>query len=146
VTDARPPRSDRIYGAVALVMIGLAVFFALRGGTDDGAVPGVPTLRILSPQTRTLATQPLTLVFDAGTPLRPGPMGWSAGGRHVHVRVGGNELMGGVGDLQPEGGSRYRWTLPRLPSGIQRVQLFWSDASHRPMRTGASVPVVVQLP
>src|SRR5690242_7056219 len=147
VDEPRPLFSDRVYGGIALLLIALAVFFALRGGASDGATTtAVPTLRILEPSEPTLVTQPLTVRFDAGVVLQPGPMGWTAGGRHVHVRVGETELMSGGADLRPEGGTRYRWTLPRLPSGDERLQLYWSDAQHRTLRSGASQAVLIRIP
>jgi hypothetical protein len=146
VTDERPLRSDRIYAAIALVMVALACYFAVRGGAKDGAPVPVPTLRILSPAAGERSSQPVTLVFDAGTPLRAGPSGWSAAGRHVHLRIGATELMSSVSDIQPEGGTRYRWVLPRLPAGERTLQLLWSDAAHRPLPAGASSPVKVVLP
>jgi hypothetical protein len=147
LTETQPEarRADRLYGAVAGVMILLALVFLLRGGPEDGAAPAVPTLRILEPSPRRLIAQPITLVFDAGVALRPSSAGWTADGRHVHVRVAGTELMAGVAQIQPAGGTRYRWVLPALPAGEQTLQLFWSDEAHRPIRAGASSPVRVYL-
>jgi len=148
LTDTQPSaplRSDRVYGAIAAVMILLAAFFALRGGPEDGAAPAVPPLTVLQPSSGVPLDQPVTLVFDAGTELRPTPAGWSAGGRHVHVRLGSTELMAGIAEIQPVEGTRYRWVLPRLPNGQQTLQLFWSDEAHRPLRTGASPPLQVYL-
>jgi hypothetical protein len=146
VTDTQPLRSDRVYGAIALVMVVLAGYFALRGGPADGAPAPVPTLVIVAPAEGSQPAQPLTVVFDAGAPLRAGASGWSADGRHVHARLGTTELMSGIADIQPEGGTRYRWVLPRLPAGDQVIQLFWSDSAHQPLRAGASAPVHVRLP
>ena len=144
--DSGPLLADRVYGAIALALLLLAAFFALRGGPEDGAAPAVPTLTILAPEATDSLVQPLTLVFDAGTTLQQGPAGWTADERHVHVRVGTTELMPGPGEVQPLGEGRYRWTLPRLPSGEHSVQLFWSDPAHRPLRAGASAPLRVWLP
>lgn len=139
------PRADRLYGAVALALLALAAFFALRGGPADGAST-VPRLAILAPATRTSVDQPVAMEFDAGEVLTPGDTWWTAQGRHVHLRLGGAELMAARADLQPLGGTRYRWILPRLPTGDQTLQLYWSDAAHRPLRSGASLPIHIWLP
>jgi hypothetical protein len=145
-SPAEPPlRSDRFYGAVALVLVLVAAFFAIRGGESDGAVPGVPRLSISEPVDGAQPPQPVSVVFESSSPLRPGPSGWSADGRHVHLRVAGSELMASGGEVQPLGGNRYRWLLPRLPEGSHTVQLFWSDSAHQALRAGASPPVRIQL-
>jgi hypothetical protein len=133
-----------VYGALAVILIALAGFFMLAGGEEEGAAP-VPTLVILQPPAGAVQSQPVSLSFDAGAPLEMGPSGWGAGGRHLHVRFGGSELMPGAGDILPDGGTRYRWTLPRVPPGPGSIQLFWSDAAHRPLRAGASGAVPVEL-
>ena len=138
--------ADRVYGGVALLLIVLAFFFAFRGGPRDGAASAAPPpIRIVEPVAGAASGQPLVLLFDAGTPLRVGPSGWGDGDRHVHVRIDATELMPGTTDIQPAGANRYRWTLPGLPAGQHMVQLFWSDAAHRPIRAGASAPVPVTL-
>jgi hypothetical protein len=72
-------------------------------------------------------------------------MGWNAGGRHVHLLVGGTELMAGSADVQPLGDNRYRWTVRSLPRGARTLQLTWSDEAHRPLAEGASRPVKVTV-
>jgi len=142
------PVADRAYGAVAAVLVALALFFLFRGGPADGdasrsAAP--PTLTLLEPRDGAEASGPLAVVFDAGVALDPGPMGPNAGGRHVHLRVAGTELMAGTADIQPLGGTRYRWAIPALPAGEQTLQLLWSDAAHQPLRAGSSARVRVRV-
>lgn len=143
----RPLVSDRIYGAVGVAAVLLALFFLVRGGpSDDGTAPGpaVPRLELLEPAAGAVLAQPVTVAFDAGTALSVD--GSDADGRlHVHVRVGRYELMSGPGSLQPLGGTRYRWTLPTLPTGPATVRLYWSDASHRPLAEGASDSAAVTI-
>lgn len=145
--DGKPLVMDRVYGIVAAALAGLALFFLFRGGpADTGAErPVVPAITIVGPREGAEVTLPAAVVFDAGTRLEAGPMGWNAAGRHVHLRAGGAELMAAPGDVQPLGGTRYRWTVPALPGGEQTLQLTWSDAQHRPLAEGASRPVRVRI-
>lgn len=138
---------DRVYAVVAAGLLVLALFFLVRGGpADTGTAPaGVPRLALLEPREGAEVAAPVGVVFDAGTPLELGPAGWNAGGRHVHLRVGGTELMAGSADVAPLGGNRYRWTVPTLPGGEQTLQLMWSDEAHRPLAEGASRPVRVRV-
>lgn len=147
--DGRPEAlwSDRVYGAIGIVAVVLAVVFLFVGGPKDGeqaASPGIPTLRLLEPAAGAAVGQPLTLVFDAGIPLTADG-GNRDGSLHVHVRVGATELMSGPGSLQPLGGTRYRWALPALPPGPHTVRLYWSDDRHRVIEDGVSAPVDVTL-
>jgi hypothetical protein len=143
--------ADRVFGAlgVALVLAGL-VYFALsfrEGGSDtgSGAAAAIPTLSVLSPAAGAELAQPAAVEFDAGAPLVPGPTGWTADGRHLHLFAGGTELMAASGELRHLGGTRYRWTLPRLPAGETTLRLAWSDESHRTIPQGASPAVPVRL-
>ena len=138
---------DRVYGIVGAALAVLALFFLLRGGEADtgAAAPAVPRLSVVEPRDGAEAPLPLGVVFDAGVPLTAGPMGWNAAGRHVHLRVGGTELMAANRDIRPLGGTRYRWTVPSLPRGEQTLQLAWSDEQHRPLADGASRTVRVRV-
>jgi hypothetical protein len=145
-------RSDRILGAVGIVLVLLGLFFWVRsfgeGGSDTGAGPAVaavPALSLLSPAAGAELAQPASVEFDAGAPLTLGPTGWTAAGRHLHLFAGGTELMASANDLRQVSGTRYRWTLPALPPGETTLRLAWSDASHRTISDGASVPVTVRL-
>lgn len=139
--------TDRVYGVVGAALAVLALFFLLRGGEADtgAAAPAVPPLTVLEPREGAEVSLPLGVVFDAGVPLTAGPMGWNATGRHVHLRVGGTELMAANRDIQPLGGTRYRWTVAALPRGDQALQLAWSDEQHRPLAEGASRPLRVRV-
>ena len=149
--DTPAPRAtsaDRAYSILGAALAVLALFFLLRGGPADGDAPApgaAPPLSVVEPRDGVEAALPLAVVFDAGTRLELGPMGWNAGGRHVHLLVGGTELMAAPGDLQPLGQNRYRWTVPSLPAGEQTLRLTWSDESHRPLEEGASAPVRVRV-
>ena len=146
--DAGPLVMDRVYGMVAAALAVLALFFLFRGGpADTGAdrPAAAPAITLVEPRDGAEVALPLAVVFDAGTRLTAGPMGWNAAGRHVHLRAGGTELMAPTGDVQPLGGTRYRWTVPVLPRGEQTLQLTWSDEQHRPLAEGASRAVRVRV-
>jgi len=137
--------ADRVYGTIGAAAVLLALFFLVRGGARDGdGAAAAPTLAILAPATGTEHPQPLAVRFDAGTEVTGSGLD-PAAGRHVHARVDASELMPGPADVQPLGGTRYRWTLPRLPAGTHTVTLYWADAAHRPLAEGASAPVVVRV-
>ncbi len=143
-----PRVADRVYGAVGVLAVLLALFFLVRGGPrDTGAAPAanVPRLTILAPAAGAELAQPVVVEFDAGAALRLEPAGWGAGGRHVHIRAGERELMAGGTDVAPLGGTRYRWTLPALPPGEHVLRMTWSDERHRAMEAGASAPVRVRV-
>ena len=139
--------ADRVYAMVAGGLLVLALFFLVRGGPADTGADraGAPQLAVVEPREGGEVGLPLAVVFDAGTRLELGPAGWNAGGRHVHLRVGGAELMAGSADVTPLGGTRYRWTVPALPAGEQTLQLVWSDEGHRPVAEGASRAVRVRV-
>lgn len=140
---------DRVYGGVAAAMVALALFFLIRGGPADTGAPAAPApppaLTLLEPRDGAEVSGPLSVVFDAGVALEAGPMGPHSGGRHVHLRVAGTELMAGTADVKPVGGTRYRWTISALPAGEHSLQLLWSDAAHQPLREGASARVGVRV-
>jgi hypothetical protein len=144
--------SDRIFGAVGVVMVLLGLFFWVRsfgeGGSDTGARPGaaaVPALAIVSPAAGAELAQPAAVELDVGARLTLGPTGWTAEGRHLHLFAGGTELMASATELRHVGGTRYRWTLPRLPAGETTLRLAWSDERHRTIPDGASRPISVRL-
>jgi hypothetical protein len=143
--------TDRVFAVVGGAMLLLAAVFLVRsflpGGSDTGTPPAapVPALAILSPAPGAEVEQPLEVVFDAGTELTLGPAGWEADGRHVHLFAGGTEVMAGATDVARLRGTRYRWTLPRLPAGETSLRLTWSGADHRSMPEGASAEVPVRL-
>jgi len=145
-SQRRLSTTDRVYGAVAAIAIVLAVFFLFRGGgADTTQVNRAPRLTIEDPRPKAEAAQPVIVTFDAHTALRPDGSD-PAGGRHVHARVGASDLMPGTADVRPVDGTRYQWTLPRLPTGTTFLRLYWSDATHRPIpgATSDSVPVTIR--
>lgn len=132
-TDAGPrlTTSDKVYGGVAAVAILLALWFLVAGGPEDGAGPaGPPRITLIDPRPGAELTQPVTVTFDARTPLTPNGTDTTAT-RHVHVDAGGAMLMPGPSDIRPVRGTTYRWTLPSLPTGTIWLRTYWSDASHR---------------
>jgi hypothetical protein len=145
--------ADRAFGVIGGALLLLGLVFLVRsfmaGGSDTGAAStaagAVPTLSILSPAPGAEVAQPLEVVLDAGAPLVLGPTGWTAGGRHLHLLAGGTELMATAAELQPAGGTRYRWRLPRLPGTETTLRLAWSDARHRTIAEGASREVPIRL-
>ena len=145
---AEKPRtlvSDRVYGAVAVAAIVLALWFMVRGGESDTTVERIPRLTVRDPAPGATLAQPVTVTFDARAELRPDGSN-AAGTRHVHARIGATELMPGSVDVRQVSGTTYRWTLPRLPSGPATLRLYWSDAAHKPI-PGAesdSVSIVVR--
>lgn len=143
--------ADRVFGAVGGVLLLLGLVFLVRsfmeGGSDTGtrAAAPIPPLTILSPAPGAEVPQPAAVELDAGTTLTLGPDGWTAEGRHLHLFAGGTELMAGAAELRHLGGTRYRWSLPRLPGGPTTLRLAWSAESHRTLDEGASPPVPVRL-
>jgi hypothetical protein len=143
--------ADRVFAAVGGVLLLLGLVFLVRsfmeGGSDTGvrAAAPIPTLTILSPAPGAEVPQPAAVELDAGTTLTLGPDGWTAEGRHLHLFAGGTELMAGAAELRHLGGTRYRWSLPRLPVGPTTLRLAWSAESHRTLDEGASPPVPVRL-
>ncbi|HEX6369566.1 MAG TPA: hypothetical protein VF006_11670 [Longimicrobium sp.] len=144
--------SDRVFGVIGGVLLLLGLVFLVRsflpGGSDTGAGPaggGIPTLRILSPAPGAEVEQPMVVELDAGAALALGPSGWTADGRHLHLFAGGTEVMATATELQPAGGTRYRWRLHRLPAGETTLRLAWSDERHRTLPQGASAQVPVRL-
>ena len=139
--------ADRVYGAIGGLAVLLALSFLVRGGSADGAAAApkaVPALQLIEPAADGAREQPVTLTFDAGAALSPDGSD-AAGKRHLHARIGPSELMPSPGDVRPLEGTRYRWTLPRLPAGSHAVRLYWSDEAHRPIAEGASDSVVVEV-
>jgi hypothetical protein len=143
--------ADRVFGVVGGVLVLLALVFWVRscgeGGSDTGArtPSAIPALALLSPAPGAEVPQPAVVEFDAGAPLTLGPTGWTENGRHLHLFAGGTELMASAAELAPVQGTRYRWTLPRLPAGEITLRLAWSDESHRTIPQGASATVRVRL-
>lgn len=142
--------ADRVFGVVGVALVLLGLFFWGKsfadGGSDTGRPPpAVPVLAILSPAPGTELDQPAAVELDAGSALALGPTGWTADGRHLHLFAGDTELMASAQELRHVGGTRYRWTLPRLPPGETTLRLAWSDESHRTIPDGASRTVPVRL-
>lgn len=144
--------SDRVFGVIGGVLVLLGLVFLVRsfgeGGSDTGAGPAagaIPTLSILSPRPGAEVAQPMTVELDAGAELELGPTGWTAEGRHLHLFAGGTEVMATATELQPAGGTRYRWRLARLSGDTTTLRLAWSDERHRTLQEGASAPVPVRL-
>jgi hypothetical protein len=143
--------ADRIFGVVGTVLVLLGLVFWVKsfavGGSDTGGrpAPPVPVLAIVSPAAGAAVDQPAAVEFDAGSTLVLGPTGWTADGRHLHLLAGDTELMASAVELRHVGGTRYRWTLPRLPAGETTLRLAWSDPNHRTIPDGASRTVPVRL-
>ena len=137
--------TDKVYGAVGVIAIVLALWFLARGGeADTTKVDRAPRITIDDPRPGASLDQPLTVTFDARAELRPDGSD-PAAGRHVHARVGAAELMPGSADVLRVSGTTYRWTLPRLPAGTTHVLLYWSDAAHRPIPGTTSDSVAVTI-
>jgi hypothetical protein len=150
--ETAPARSssDRVFGIVSAVALVLAAVFGIRmlrgepgdtGGVRSGPVPG---LTIVQPTTGSTVASPVTVVLATRAPLAPGPMGWQAEGRHLHLVSGESELMAGTSDLVPAGPGRWKWTVP-LPAGERSLRLYWSGTDHVRMESGASAQVVVRV-
>lgn len=139
--------SDRIYGGIAVVAVLLALWFLVRGGPDDtsAAAGPPPRITIVDPRPGAELEQPVTVTFDARTPLRADGTDTTSS-RHVHVDVGGAMLMPGRADVHRVDGTTYRWTLPSLPTGARWLRVYWSDAAHRPIpgSTADSVNVTIR--
>jgi hypothetical protein len=151
VAEGERLASDRVFGVIGGALLLLGLVFLVRsflpGGSDTGAGPatGIPALAILSPAAGAELAQPAAVELDAGAALVLGPTGWTADGRHLHLFAGGTELMATSTEMRHLGGTRYRWTLPRLPAGDTSLRLAWSDERHRTLQEGASPAVPVRL-
>ena len=134
--------SDRVYGAIAGVAIVLALGFLVRGGPSDTSAPRIT---IVDPRPGAELAQPVTITFDAKTPLRADGTDTTTN-RHVHVDVASTMLMPGPTDVHPVRGTIYRWTLPTIPTGTVWLRAYWSDARHRPIPgpTADSVRVTIR--
>ena len=143
--------ADRVFGIVggALVLLGLVFLVRsfMEGGSDTGSGPAVavPRIAIVSPAPGAALDQPAAVEFDAGAPLALGPTGWTADGRHLHLFVGGTELMAASTEITAVRGTRYRWALPRLPAGPTTLRMTWSGQNHQSLQQGASETVPVTL-
>jgi hypothetical protein len=142
--------ADRVYGIVSAVALVLAAVFAVKmlmgepGDTGSVRAGPVPGLAIVEPTNGSTVTSPVTVVLATAAPLTPGPMGWQADGRHLHLVAGDAELMAGTADLVPAGPGRWRWTV-RLPAGDRALRLYWSGPDHVRMENGASPEVLVRI-
>jgi hypothetical protein len=138
--------SDRIYGGIAIVAIVLALWFLVRGGPGDtsAAAGRPPAITLVDPRPGAELDQPVTVTFDARTPLRADGTDTTSN-RHVHVDAGGTMLMPGPADVRRVDGTTYRWTLPRLPSGPVWLRAYWSDATHRPIPGTSADSVNVRI-
>lgn len=141
--DAAPrlTTSDKVYGAVAAVAIVLALWFLVRGGPADTSAPRIT---IVDPRPGAVLTQPVTVTFDARTPLRADGTDTTSN-RHVHVDAAGSMFMPGAADVRPVRGTTYCWTLPRLPAGTVWLRAYWSDATHRPVPGATADSVRVEI-
>ncbi|MBW3656759.1 MAG: hypothetical protein KY444_11705 [Gemmatimonadetes bacterium] len=143
--------ADRVFGIVGGAMVLLGLVFLVRsfleGGSDTGSGPAVavPQIRIVSPAAGAALPQPASVEFDAGAPLVLGPTGWTAAGRHLHLFVGGTELMASANEIAAVQGTRYRWSLPRLPPGSTTLRMTWSGENHDSITEGSSQTIPVTL-
>lgn len=139
-------RSDVVFGGIGAAAVLLALYYlvvyAFGGGPRDGEVQGapVPLVSLVSPARGSVVDQPVTLEFETDAPLARDATGWSADRLHLHVLIGATEVMPGPADVQPLGGGRFRWTLPRVEPGQYPVRILWSDENHQPIRAGGSSP------
>jgi hypothetical protein len=144
-----PPISTRgiLLGTVLLgvLFVGFALWANSAAQRAEAAPAGLPELLILEPVDGSALVGRIPLVFQVEADLRRAPAGWSAGRVHLHAAVNGYELMPGAAEIEILDRNRYRWTLPALPSGEHTLQLFWSDALHRPLEDGASAPLRIQV-
>jgi hypothetical protein len=144
------PLGDRLLGVVGTALIVAGVGFALARMVAGEAPPeqasgGVAELRLLAPSEGESVGSPVGIVFESAAVLTPGPMGWQAGGLHLHAEVNGREAMPGPRDITRLEGGRYRWML-RAPAGELSLRLFWAGADHRPIEEGATPRVQVSVP
>jgi hypothetical protein len=140
---APPPllKSDLVFGALAVLAVVLAIVFFVAGETDDGAAPPPPRITVVEPASGSAVSGPFAIVFETPASMTRDSAGWVADGRyHLHAMVGEVELMAGAADIEPLGGRRFRWSIPGLPPGEQRMRLQWSGPDHRTLREGGSAP------
>jgi hypothetical protein len=142
---------DRLYAVIGGAAMLLAVYFflmyAFGGMADDtgAAAPSVPALVLESPQDGEVLDQPAAVVFRTTAKMEQDAMGLVSEGRHLHLSVGGTELMAGPRDITEISPGRYRWPIPKMEPGAYDVRVLWSGADHRPMREGASETINLRL-
>lgn len=149
-SPARRTAADRLLGLIGGAMVLLAAVLLVRActtpGARDGAAATVPAIRLLE-ATAGAPGEGLAVVFQTDAPLRRGPAGWEADTLHLHAELGGRMVMSDVGRVEPLEGDRYRWVIPppvAVPGGEPSLVLYWADASHRRVATGATEPVRVR--
>lgn len=138
---------DSVLGALGAAMVMLAVVVWLAGGPKDGATGTLvapPVVELLEPADGSIVDGPLAVVFTSQVELAPQPGGWGVGEYHLHLRLGGLELMPGPADVVALPAGRYRWTVGALEPGTHRLQLYWSDARHAPVEGGESGVVEIE--
>jgi hypothetical protein len=143
------PLGDRLLGVVGTVLIVAGVGFALARmvageAPTEPVAARVAELRLLAPSEGETVGSPVGIVFESAAALTPGPMGWQAGGLHLHADLNGREAMPGPRDITRLEGGRYRWML-RAPPGELSLRLFWAGADHRPIEEGATPHIQVMV-
>lgn len=128
-------------------MVLAAIVLLLAGGERDTGAERVPSaapvLELLRPVSGASVEGPLRIEFRLPVPLELAPDGWGAADLHLHLELDGREYMPSPRDIQPLGGSEYRWSMPALPAGEHTLRLFWAGPDHAAMEEGASERVTV---
>jgi hypothetical protein len=119
----------------ALIVAAIALLALVRPAepVDPDSIE-VPQLTLVEPSDGAEISGPLTLVFEPGTSIRPGPAGWESGPLHLHVFLNDQDLMPARNDIRPLEDGRYVWDLPRLQPGEYEIQVVWALDTHGGVR------------
>lgn len=132
-------KQDRAFGAIAGLMILTAIILLVNSLVGSSPVSeSAPDLQLVAPADGDSVSLPIEIRFRSSEALSNQPGGWGARNFHLHVEVGGVELMPGPTDIRPASANEYIWTVASLPLGDATLRLFWADAAHRPVTDGAS--------
>ena len=128
-------------------MVAAALILLVLGGPSDAetATASPPSIEVLSPVEGEAIAIPLQLRFRTSASIGRKPGGWGTGDFHLHASIDGLEVMPGPADVQPGPDDSYLWTFACLRPGDTQIQLFWSDAAHRPIEGARTPPLGVRL-
>ncbi len=128
---------------VVLLAIGIWTGNGQRRPVATSAAPD--SLLITGPADSAQVPAPLDITFSTRAPLRLTPMGWQAGGYHLHAVVDTTQLMPGTMDIRSLGQGDFTWRLASVQPGLHHVRLVWARSDHRTIPEGASDEIVVTV-
>lgn len=130
--------SDRLLGLLGGGMVIAAIALLVFGGeSDTGAAAGSaapPPIELIEPADGAVVAGPVEVVFRVPGGLTRLPGGWGTGDHHLHLLIGGIEVMPSGSDLERTAAGEYRWRIGRLDPGQHEMLLLWSGPDHRQVR------------